>query len=83
MGNILIVPDYTMSVYHSTLCLHSNCSSKVLLSHTNLTHSTDKQRTWKKVFICLLVFAAILCVIGVALWIAVGIVVNNPPNGSK
>lgn len=71
-----------MTVYNS-LCLPSNCKSIFLLTPTNLTYPTDKRKTWKKVFICLLVFAAILCAIGVALWIAIGAVVNNPPNGSK
>ena len=30
-----------------------------------------------------IVIAAILCVLGVVLWIAVGVVLLNPPNGSK
>ena len=31
----------------------------------------------------LIIFATIFCVTGVALWCAVGVVVSNPPNGSK
>ena len=35
------------------------------------------------VYINLMVVAAIFCIIGLGLWIAVGVVTNNPPSGSK
>ena len=31
----------------------------------------------------MIVIAATFCILGVVLWIAVGVVVLNPPNGSK
>jgi len=41
-------------------------------------------KTWPTiVYINLMVIAVIFCVIGMALWIAVGVVTANPPSGSK
>jgi len=40
----------------------------------------DKMKWWH---IIVIVVAAIFCLIGVVLWITVGAVVTNPPDGSK
>ena len=40
----------------------------------------DKMKWWH---IIVIVVAAILCLIGVVLWITVGAVVTNPPGDSK
>ena len=52
-----------------------------LIGHVtqSLTHADWKNQCW----LALLVIAGIFCVIGVALWITVGMMVSNPPNGSK
>ena len=43
-------------------------------------HLLDDMKWWH---IIVMVIAAIFCLIGVVLWITVGVVVTNPPDDSK
>ena len=56
------------------------CTSTLIRHVTqSLTPADWKNRCW----LALLVIAGVLCVIGVALWNTVGVIMSNPPNDSK
>ena len=60
----------------STIQVHSHWTLVTLAILTLV----DKVKWWH---ILLTVIAAFLCIPGVLLWIAVGVVVSEPPGGSK
>ena len=78
-----------LHVYLVFLCLHKGgckcnsykCTSNGVLysCYSILTPADWRNQCW----LALLVSAVIFCVIGVALWITVGVIVSNLPNGSK
>ena len=60
---------------------HATVLTEALLQRASIFLSfAGKMKRWQVV---LIVIAAILCGIGIALWIVVGVVVSNPLDGSK
>jgi len=64
------------------MCLQYICAPTKVLALTKLHYTTFTSTADKMSFILLLVVIA-FCVPGLVVWITVGVVVSNPPNGSK
>lgn len=64
------------------LCLQYICAPTGVLSSNKLYYTAFIPIADKTNFIIFLILIA-FCVPGVGFWIAVGVVVSNPPNGSK
>ena len=77
---ILVICDKSNSRYlMATICVHSKWSAESYVIQSPYLLADKTNICWH----ALLMTTTVFLVIGLALWITVGVLVSNPPNGSK